>query len=66
MGKIIDNLRGSPCSVAGYMASKNICVNSKNCIKELHPEDKYACWGCIMNFLSQEEEEQNVYQATNF
>lgn len=55
MGKVIDNFRGSPCSVARYMAAKNICINSKNCIKELQPEDKYACWGCIMNFLSQEE-----------
>jgi|GEM_PF-6372078 len=55
MGKVIDNLKGSPCSVAGYMAKMNICVNAKNCLRELKPNDKYACWGCIMNFLSQEE-----------
>ena len=57
MGKVIDNFAGSPSSVAGYMANKGICVNSKNCNRDIHPEDKYACWGCIMNFLAQEEEE---------
>ena len=55
--KNIDNFRGSPCEVAGYMARHGMCINAKNCVKATHPEEKYACHGCIMNFLSQEESE---------
>lgn len=60
MGKVIDNFQGSPLSVAAYMAKHNICIRAANCVKDTHPEDKYACQGCIMNYLVQEDKEATI------
>lgn len=58
--KVIDNLKGSPCSVGGYLAHKGCCTKAANCIKEVHPDDKYACQACWMQMLNQEDK-KNVY-----